>query len=378
MPPKNKNEQVWLKQLIEEQVVLCLANKKHTLHEVDLYQTFVQPFADVVDTAKHGIQSVASTTVSNLSSLIHQTALWALPYVPGLTDAGAMAKVDKNHSDNLKARIESLNSQYKDVLDRNWDTLVNSDLGGLMFMANPQLVLGAKLLGAGAAVGRQGAIEALQLIDMFSGGSDLAQRTIGWLQQPHTSYGAAKARAGGGSYFTSSGHGDGGMGQGMDYGSYADAGADYGGLYEQQAQSQPSRTAQQPTAKSIDYKAMVQKILNDPRTKQAMASSQTTATMQAAAVSTIVNNAKRFLKFSYQDLKGNAGSNYQEFLKAVKQNPKFSNVDIDKNIKLQEEIVKAVKELIKNKFATQLKTLGSSNTNLQPTIQQAIKQISAL
>lgn len=345
----NKN-----KKLLKEFVFSVVAKETPVvLNEgMNLYQIWVQPFADVLDTAKHGIAKVVAKTGSEIKTLSKQFVMALMPYVPGVFDAKSMSKIRKEDEDRLKQTMDQIDSKYGDAINRNWDALVNSDLWGLFFLANPQAALTQRFATALAPS------VAFDLLYAVSGGSPKVTEWKGWFdrvttggQKKSVELPAADPYSGG-------------------YGAYGNF-DDGGGLYEQQ---QP-QTAPQAPAKQPDPKTVIKKLLQDPEVKAAIENSPMTKAMRQAAVNSIVSNTQQLLNFDFNTVKQKAGQNFEKLVADIKkQMPDFNPDDQ----KLQQEVVKGMKDEIKQKAFLQLDSLVSSEPSLAQTIQKAKDTISKL
>lgn len=345
-----------LEYIIENEVKAAI--KSNLVEGVNLYNIFAQPIKDIFDTAKAEVSKTAHTVASTVGSLAKQTVLFLLPYVPGITDAQAMAKVDREHKENLTAKLEQIDRRYADVIQRNWDAIASSDIGPLLFLANPSVALGAMLLAKGGKVTRDQAVNALDVANSLLGGNRFIESAINKLKNLRTQYGQAVSR-------TTQ------KGQEVDpYStSYGDDYGDMSSVFEEQATG---------TQAKVDYKSYVERILNDPGVQAAFKASKPAAIMQQTAVDAIVDNASELLGFSFEDLKTNAGPQYNKIIQQVKQTPGFENKNIDTDKQFQAMVVNEIKKAIKQKAAEQLNALSRQNASLSPVVKNAIAKIQKL
>lgn len=351
-----KNQHQLLEYIVRNEVRKALRENK--VHEsVNLYNIFAQPIKDIFDTASAELQKTRHVVASTIGSLAKQTVMFLLPYVPGLTDAKAMARVSEKHKDDLKQKLGEIDDKYADVFQRNWDAIAGSDLGPLLFLANPQLALGGMLFAKGGKILKDDAITALSIADSLVGGSRYIQSAIAKLQGATTQYGQAVARR---------------QSHAAEVDPYAGGygGGDDGAYFMEQAQA--------TSAKQPDYKSYVEQILNNPEVQAAMKSSKAVALMQQTAVSAIIDNAAKLLNFSYEDLKRNAGQEYQKQMEQLKKTPGFENKNLDQDKQFQDMVVGEIKKTIRQKATQQLQALASQNSTLGPIVKNAIAQIQKL
>lgn len=103
--------------------------------EGGLYNTFIRPFVDVVQTGKYAIKAMAATTKSLLKQVLVSIPALILPFVK--------ADFDKIRQKE-EQEIGTIKGKYADVLKRNMDMLRDHDLWGVAFMLDPSLMFGAK------------------------------------------------------------------------------------------------------------------------------------------------------------------------------------------------------------------------------------------
>lgn len=352
-----------LEYIIRNEVKLAMENHRLELHELNMKKTFIQPFTDIWDTAKAGVMKTAQTVASTVGSLAKQSVMALLPYLPGITDAGAMKAVSQKHKQNLQAKLDKIDSRYSEVFKRNWDAIANSDIGPLLFLANPQLALGAGLFAKGAGVTREGAITTIQMVDSLVGGSKVLQSALGKLQNLRS---PLPGRDGGADVDMSSSGGS-----GYD---------DYGALEEQV--TNPANTNKPanatPAAKEPDYRKYVEELLKNPEVQAALKNSPAVAAMQQTAVDAILENVSGLLNFSFEDLKKNAGPQYKAIMDQYKKIPGNENKDINADKQFQDTVVADLKKVIKTKAVDQLNALVQQNASLGPTVKNAIVLVQKL
>lgn len=163
---KNKDQeqriQSLVEELISEELEQFLFEEEEILIKEDsaMYKTWIEPFADILKTAKHGLESSIASITGNVRKVAIQFALSAIPFI----SAKEIARIGEEESLNIEKRLSELDSQYADVLKRNWDTLRTKDVAGLALLLNPSLTVGTHVALESPAL-------ALGLIEILSGGN---------------------------------------------------------------------------------------------------------------------------------------------------------------------------------------------------------------
>lgn len=363
----DKRTKTLLEYLITNEVRKQSAAQK-LVEGANLYNIFVQPITDIFDTTKAELQKTGHTIASNVGMMAKTTAMMLAPYIPGVTDAQAMSRVKREHKDNLVRKIEEIDSRYADVFERNWNAIASSDLGPLLFLANPQMALGAMFLTKGASLGKSQAVSALEGLDSFLGGNETVRDAIEWLQGQPSQLRQAVDRTARGGHSVDPFSMDG----------YGGRGYDDGGYYMEQAAPQAQQQAAAPKQAPQDYSGYVQKILKDPKIQQALNNSQIAQAMQQTAIDAIVSNASSLLSFSFEDLKKNAGGNYQKIIAQLQKNPGMENKNPEQDQQFKDLAVKELKALIKKRAIDQLNALAQTNRQLAPMVKSASDQIQKL
>ena len=121
----------------------------------DMYNIFIKPFTDVVNTAA-GKTMELSQKAQTLTRVAFETVMTTL--IPTLTD---------NYSDifkNEKQQIDKIRQEYGEIYQSNWDALTDNDVVAAAFMYSPAAVLTAKFAQAAPQV-------AMKLTSILTGGS---------------------------------------------------------------------------------------------------------------------------------------------------------------------------------------------------------------
>lgn len=142
---------VSMAKLYEQQLLLREAE-----FEDPLMRIFVQPFTDIFDVARAGVEKIAATAWTHLGSLVKQAVVLAVPFLSTST----MDSIQKNAEEKVEQKLASVDAKYGPVMSRVYEGLKNRDLWGTAFLFNPSLYLGFKV----ATLGPQAALSALEAI----------------------------------------------------------------------------------------------------------------------------------------------------------------------------------------------------------------------
>ena len=200
MKNANNKERTALKRLIESIVA-----EEVILKEGDdvIYKAFIQPFADVVDTAVHGAKSLATKTGSDLLKLSKMTVMSHLPWV----GPKELDNIEDQFDQRLNSYLGGLDQEYKSVLDRNIQNLGTTDALAFSFFLRPDLFF-AKQIATGTPV------VALDMLDTLTLGNkkvrDLKSKfaNIHKRKNPVGSSGGPMSGGGGGDYMGGDDGGD--------------------------------------------------------------------------------------------------------------------------------------------------------------------------
>lgn len=207
---------------------------------------FTDPVTDIFKTASYGLKKIGAVTGANLSNIFGQLYTTMIPWV----SFKESQRIEKETNAAKKKMISQLDSQYKDVLDRNYSALSNRDISALAMLLKPGAYLTSKVGLAGAS----GALAVLSLLSApFPGAVEkingvreridkLNQTSLGW---------QGKGSGGGSSGFGGSGYGD-----------FGDFGSLDAGLYESKILQERS---------NIDL--LIRDLLHDPEVVNAIKNS---------------------------------------------------------------------------------------------------------
>lgn len=121
----------------------------------DLYNVFVKPFTDVVDTAA-GKGKELSQKVQTLAHVSFEALMTSI--VPTLED---------DFNDIFKKEDEAigkLKAQYKDIYDATWTAFKDNDVLSAAFMFSPSSMITAK-------VAQQAPLQTIKLLNVLTGGN---------------------------------------------------------------------------------------------------------------------------------------------------------------------------------------------------------------
>ena len=382
--PRKLNEKKLLELLVRETVKEVLSEQVDYSNDL-MYKAFVQPFTDIFKTAQHGLESISATAIGETKTLAKALAFTAIPFIK--PEAGSIMKMGSQDRNATKEKLSQIDSNFGDVLDRNWQMLNNPDVWGTLFFLHPQLAIGSKIATHAPEV-------ALELLSTLTGGSQAVESVL-------SSY--KKMKVGGrdmnkGSYSPDYSHYG---GQDMWGGDGGDGGAFQEQVQPQQPPAQqppaqqpqqtpppPAQQAQQPTQPQrpqVDpdrwAKAQIQKLLGSPEIERQIASSPITRKMQQMAINVIVQAAVKDLgAITFQKIQSAAGGKLKAAVEELKKKlpPEQQNQDLISSPELQKMIVANVKQALKPAYVKQLQTLIQTNRGAAPLVNKAIQQVQKL
>jgi hypothetical protein len=328
-----------------------------------LYQAFIQPFMDVINTAKAEATKLIAITKENVKKTAKQALYLVLPTVAASAIKEAQQEADRAISEKIKA----VNDEYKEVYQRTWDTLRSSDAFGLLFLLGPALPFGANFTLAYRMM-RQSPLAVLSMFEMLSGGdpriANLRQRYTSTFRAP-VAYGGGMKGAGPG-YAASVGWGDIGPG--------SDIGESYNPIREQEQQQK------RPPSKDEILKKMtqeLQQILKSPDVKAKIANNAITKDFQQAGIKAITATLEPVLKANdYDTLKNIVGP--QQFAKMEaeikKSMPQSEKMTPELEQQFEQQFVDEFKNVYKTMIVNQLKQAAEPGT--EKIIDNIIQQIS--
>lgn len=341
-----------LEELIEEAVLEVLLKEQTDFSNDVLYKAFVEPFADIVQTAQHGAEKIVATATGEAKLLAKQLAWLLVPFLN--PDAGSLKNMTAQERNKIAQRLSGIDDKFKDVLDRNWQAFNNPDVWGTLFLMHPQLAIAQKLAVKAPEV-------ALELLSVLTGGSEAVEAILKSYRQMRTGGGRVQYSQ------HQTGYGDAQGGSSWDDSYYGD----YGGIYEQDQ-----------AGKKIDPESWLRKqvaaLVNRPDVKKQIAASPITRAMQGEAINHIVRAATKDLGFDFAQLKTKLGANYDKAIQTIKAKLGDDSSDIESNAELQKKVVAEIKTLLKPAYIKQLQTLLQTNPNAKRLVDQAIQKVNAL
>lgn len=351
---ENSQNRLLLKKLIEEQVEAELKLLRE--YEDPLAQVFLQPFKDIVDTARHGLEKTSTSAWGNAWKLAKQTLTLFLPGVPVDAFTSGMDKKIKSHMDQIDGK-------YRDVIQRNYDMMRARDLWGIPFLLNPALMTGVGMATKAPEI-------ALAGLEAVTGGHP----TIAKMRERlHT----INSRVTGGGLDYAKGAGN--VGGGGDGG---DAGLSFEGIQNRRNDTRKPLKEQQaaPTQDEVNkaLASQIERAGKHPKIQSAIQNSPVAQQMKQIAEMSLVETVKDAIAFNtYDEMKSKMGSKFAETEKQVMaQLPQGATPQQTKEF--QDALVTEMKGLIKQMYIKQLEKLLSQSPELKADLSRISKQIQAL
>ncbi len=339
-----------LKKLIEEQVELVLQEE----YEDPLAQVFLQPFKDVVDTARHGLEKTSSKIWGNTEKLAKQAATLL---IPGLPVDAFTGEIDQK----IQKRLGDIDQKYQAVIKRNYDMMRSRDLWGIPFLLNPAAM-------TGVSMAMKSPEFVLSTIEALTGGNPTITKMR---QRAHT----INQRVKGGGFGAASGAGNVGGGEGGDMMSYESR-----NLLKAFREQQEPQPAQDINKVNQVLGKQIANVVKHPTIQNAINNSPITKQLRQIGMESMLSTVQDAVSFN----------SYDEMKKKMSNNPKFASVEQDLMTKLpqgatpeqtkqfQEALVVEVKGLIKQVYIKQLEKLLSQAPELKKELSGLAKQIQAL
>ncbi len=344
MNNEKKNE---LKKLIESVVEEALLEQQTTLlKEGDdvIYKAFIQPFADVIDTAVHSTKTLATKSGSELLKLAKMSTMSLLPFV----GPEELDEIENEFDSKLNNYLQGLDDEYKDVLQRNIDALGTTDAKGFSFFLRPDLFF-AKEIATGTPV------VALDFLDTITLGNPKVKKLKNKFANIHKR--KNPPGAGGGPLSTGGGGGA---------GSYVDYDMGDGGLEE--AATNPK----------LQMKKEIQALLKDPEIIQAMKNNPVIKDVAKLKAQSVIDRASKVLKSnSFEDIKKHMGPEGEKLEQEATKNfpPEATPEEKDK---LLQSMVPEFKNMLKQIYKNYLTNLLNLDSLYPEDIKNAIKKIDQL
>ena len=351
------NEKRKLQKLIKELVSQESQGQLITEEESVFVKAFVEPFTDIAQTAFAGIKKNAATLLANTSKLAKQAAIAALPFVA----ISEMDRIGEEEMQALRGRLGEIESEYADVLSRNWETLRTRDMAGIGFLLNPQAGLASELVKRAPAAG-------LGILEVLTGGDPKVvelRKKSQKLYQKVLPPGAGTSGGFGGGGMDSGGwdFGDGGFGESVSY----------------KLQEQPG--AANFTKEELDQKIadVVQGLLQKPAIQQAIEDNPILKSLQATAIDVIMDRANKVAKFNkYEDFKNYMGSTeFGKFENKLKETlpPEATPEQI---AEVETAMIPELKQTYKKVFSQQLQDLVKNAPNMAKEVKTATAELNKI
>lgn len=348
----NKDEKALLKILINE----TLKQELNEGFEDPLAQVFLEPFTDVINTARAGLEKTTAQAWGNASKLAKQAATLLIPGIP--IDA-----FTEQADEKIKQNLANIDSKYQDVIQRNYDMMRSRDLWGIAWLLNPSLMTGVKL-------GMKTPEVALGTLEAISGGHPTITKMRKRLE-------TIQQRVKGGGFGAASGAGI----VGGDYGDFGDF--DFGESVSRKNVKAIREQQGAPGTPNMDainknFMAQIEKAANHPKIKKAIESSPLVNQMREVAIAAMVETVQDAVNFnSYEEMKQKFGSQFSQVeQKLMADLPEGATPEQTKQF--QDTLVGEVKNLVKQMYVKQLESLAAQTPEIKPHMAQAAKQIQAL
>lgn len=347
----NEKEKILLKKLITEQVNDIVGTLLTEDYEDPLAQVFLQPFKDVIDTARHGLEKTSTKVWGNAEKLAKQAATLL---VPGLPVDAFTSEIDNN----IKTRLGQIDQKYQAVIQRNYDMMRSRDLWGIPFLLNPSLMTGVDM-----------AMKApefvLSTLEAITGGNPTITKMR---QRAETINKRVKG---------------GGLGVASGAGWVGGDGGDGGMSFE--GRKRPGRVLaeqEQQTPENIN-KALAQQIekaAQHPTIKNAIKNSKLAKQLKQIATESLLATVQDAINFnSYEEMKsklGASGKFAEVEQQMMSQLPQGATPEQIKQF--QQALPNQVKALIKQMYIKQLQSLLSKDPESKDDLSAIAKQIQSL
>lgn len=323
--------------LLREFIEAVIAEEENN----QLYQAFIQPFADVASTAAAGIEKLSAQTQTVVKGFLFGIPTLFVPFL----------EYDyETFREQEKAKVEVVRKKYEKVLQANLDAITSNDAFGVAFLLAPTTIMAAQL-----AVKAPEA--ALHVLEIFTGGSEL----LAGIRQALGGVSNVGFHDPGG-HAVGAWQGGGGGGGDMGYG-------DSGGLYEATAPDKSAATAE--IQKVLKDKGFVTKIENSPIAKK----------MKTDGIKLITDHVARFMALNdYNEMrkmaKGDKG--FGQIGQQLSQMNQAGQVPSQDNPTVTAAMVPEIKKAYKEFWIKQLQQLLRQFPDAKTEILLGIKQLSVL
>lgn len=336
----NYKEKQKLKTLIVEVV------KEEMQIKESVFKAFLEPFADVVKTARAGIERVAAVGVTELFKNIKLFALVFVPFVSYRVGKEIREKANRS----VEEKLSKIDSKYADVYERNFEAFKKTDIFPVAFMLNPQMALTSQ-------VTKKVASEALETMDTLVGGSKLLQSIKEKLN---------KITAAGGIEIPDTSNLDSIFG----FESFGESKKLLKHvLYEQEEKN----FVKANEVEQYVLNTIVPRIQKNKNFQNKVEQNPINKSLKQSGKEIILGDISQVMKIkTYDELKKHFGNEFEKYEKELKTKlPKdISDQDL---AKFKEKLVPEIQETYKEMFIKQLES-----ENITPDIQKLIEQIKAM
>lgn len=327
--------------ILEEEINKEINN---VLHEQ--FKGFIEPFTDVIKTARHGLSNVSATAWTKVGSLAKQAAALAIPFIN-------ISSIEDEANQKLEQKLSQIDSQFGDIIKKNIDTLNDSDFWGLAFAFAPHQFFTSK-------VAKQVPEVTLGVLDSVTGGKfPVVKKMEDRLKSLHMNmFHASDGGATGGT----------GFGGAMDYGS--DIGYDFGESVIREQQKQPTKS--QVNA-AVGEKVM--QIISNPQVQQAIENSPKTKAMQKAAFDSVIETLEDYLSFETpEEMKKIFGSKFDSFKRELEKTLPEGATE-EQQQELWNQMVPQIKNNIKTMYIKQLQNVANQVPAAKANISKLVAKI---
>lgn len=368
---EKKKLQKLIETIVFEEVTRLSLKEESFFTQDPLFMTFVQPFTDIIDTAKAEMTKITGVTQENIKKLVKQTAYLVIPWIA----TSAISNAQKEAEKAIEARIKAVNDEYKPVYQRTWDALRNRDVLGLTFLLGPAIPFGRNFALAFKLL-KDSPSGVLQMLEMLSGGHP----SITNLRRRYQSAISAVIPGGGG--------GGGGAGGGYGFGGtwgdygYTDIGESKYNVSEQATSTPavaPSPAVNQPTKQQDEILKQLTKelqaVVNSPSVQAAMAKNPIMKDFQSAAFDAITSTLKPVLVAKdFASLKRAIGPNFDKIQTEIQKNvPGYEQMTPELQKQFEQDFVSEFKEIYKTMIANQIQQMAAPGT--EKIIANLVQQI---
>ena len=343
----NADDKKKLKQLIESIIKESLDENQEVIKEDGLVGAFVQPFTDIAKTAQYGMKKLATVAGGNIFRMTANIIALSIPFIA----AKELKKMDQSITQEIQKRVGAVDSQYKDVLERNMAALQAQDLSITAFLVNPAMFLTVN-------TGLEGISATLGILDALTlGNSTVAslKGKVDSLTKTNTGWGGSKGGSSGG----------------------GGGGGDFGG--DGMAESKKPLIKEQVDIEQLRKQvlASVTELMKKPEIRQVIKNNPLVTAIEQGTLDVVLNRVKQLVTINdYDKLKSFMGADFAEFEKtSLSSLPKGTKPeDI---AKFKQSSVPEIKKAYKQIYLKYLNGILASAINPQ-AVQQAIQFVEKL